>query len=1412
METPDRVNSPPPRLVGGRGVSLDRQSANARPIEVVPKAKFASSSNPGALDRPGSRNSVNFSRPMSPQNSPPSTPLIAARAKSPLPNKSAGSSKFLDGEENKTLGSIQETDAAPVSKKKKATGNASAVSGHPAVENPGNASQNVLPQQMSQTQPLEASNPPLPNAGTAPSGVHELPKSKKKKKKVRLGTSSQDQDAGEGFSSAYPSDTDSLTSERSSSSEKPRSYNTRAAGLLMKQPSIVREDREAEEKEESRLPGKETNGQLDQHRTIGEARTANTSKIVSKSSQSNRAVGQVATPKTAQRSSLDVPGASRHQSLSPARSTHFSSHPEYETPDGIKHQPPARSVSPAKSALKHSPSRGQSPIGSLPVSRRTGFAGSEASDTASNISDDGLRSVSRKKNARVSFDDDMVTIGRAASPPMSPDSPVLMSPQTKPKGRSWFDLVREKKPQEAAVDSDPDTAIKPTPALPSFGSIRRDRSEEANFDAKGEPNQSNDYAQDTLGNTPTSSDQVVGSIIAQNAFVKSQDFGAQSTDPLPPEVTSVEGSGYHSDDEAHVTDEQQEKDIPELMNVMNEVPIEATGPLKNEPVREIEIVSEASHSPEQNTPVPSIALQPATPGLEISNHEEEGWLGMPGEFPDSIEASDSVHSPPVPVTERSPMETPVNVGSVTSEGKFVIAPDESRLLSGREVLGGLQSQIDPYSSEESDDTGASIYSDAAEDPNDLGGDGFGSINAIVGSPAQSPTVPFAAESPPASLNLRSAGVKPTKPSLLTRQESELSEPASEEGWDRAQAYWSGLSQERRRQLEQAAVPGALDQPVIPNKTMRGPNSVRKKKKTKKSASPPGSGNPPLPPWPDRQYRGEISQTSTPIAPPKKSSLRNSQNANLHEPLTRTSMRNTQGSGAQEPRMRSSMRNDVPTKASLVNGSQRNSMQLPVAEPRGALHKKVRPTSAVAMVDYNKPQPTPAIGHTRAVSAGVPKSALTPVSAQPKKKAPSKKSILHRNDSDSSSSFKKGRLSTPGSGKYTMKRTMRPSSTDTRGPAGRASSLNDRNVSPAGSPAARPFHTVNSGSGGMRTSMRDSVDAGRPAARISLRESSDSKAAKPQSRFAFGKSAKPKSADPKPSSRLSSRFADSSDEEDIMPARNSRFADSSDDEPSHLTPVRGIPRRVDEGDSTDLEDSSLENTATLSKFKVNGTALTLDTKPEGVALASGSLRVASGDKSTAAMGAGLQAKKAAEKDKKKRSFFGSLSSKRRDDPSRVEKAKMESPARRDTPLERSKTERLLTTGSSKEERILGPSSPQADPVALTSRPVIDSRTGSTQNSPKSPKLQRRNTPKRLTSANDISWPLPQNLSETSDMRPRTSDGAAVTNGTNGSGRPELGVRRTTVQEASLPLTAPLIVGRGEKKKRFGMLRKAFGMQS
>ena len=1426
VEPPERVTSPPPRLAGGRGASLDRGPGNYKPDQGGAKNRVISLNTVGELERDGNRGSVNFSRPMSPTNSPPTSPLTGGRVKSPPPTNATLVSGLPSREVDRIMGSIQETAARPVKKKKKVVAKNSAEGSHLATGTTNGLAQGTAVEATPQRQLPSITSTPSPlSIESQPSGVNETPRPKKKKKKIVPAAGTQAQDAGEGFGSAYPSDTDSVTSERSSTTERPRVLNSRAAGILAKQPSIVREDREAEEQEERQVPAKKPNGQVVKGGNLSAGTPANTSKIVSKERQHNRSASQQAALQGSKRNSLDVPGAARPQSLSPARAAHFSSQPEYETLGGTKHQPPARSVSPAKSALKHSPSRGHSPIGVIVggQSRQQGLAPSETSDTASNISDDGSRALPRKKkSARVSFDDDSVAVGRATSPPMNPDSPVLLSPQSKPKSRSWFDLVREKNQESMLSDTDQDSVIKPTPALPSFGSIRS-RNDEVVLDSAKQQKSSGDRANDTLRSMDTSTDQVVGGLLSQDAATKNNKDGNQPTpyqgfqEPLPPEVTSVEGSGYQSDEEPHILDSQQEVD----RFATKERAYQISDDAQSGETASFDVPAEKLTYEQPSANVPSISLQPATPALETGHSERTSWLGMPGGFPSASEAATSSYSSIAPIAETHPEITPATVGIAEPEPQAAAAQHDPGTPHVGEVSEGLRTQIESQSGDESEDTGGSIYSDAAEDPDDLDGDGFGSINAIVESPAASPNTAIASRLPSASPTKIAPVAKTGRPSPLARNESELSEPPSNADWDSAQAYWAGLSQIRRQQLEQAAAPGALDETAILNDSMRGPQPVKKtkKKSSKMSTSGPEVNDPELPPWPDKQYRNDIARSAFPKVPPPKSTLRNGGQAdNAQETHMRSSMRSGpppksalrnggQAGNAQETHMRSSMRSGPPSKSAVRNVGQRNSVQSQ-PEPKGALQKKNRPVSAVAMIDYKKPQASPAPTHSRAASAGTPATSLAPVLTQPKNKKPIAKPKLGRNDSDSSSSFKKARSSTPNSNsnRYSMKRTMRPSSVDARPQSlATSQSLSDRTSSPAGSMARRPFSSVGPGGNGMRTSMRDSIDSGKPA-RATLRGSLDSKRSKSPSRFGFGKASKPKPVDSKPISRFSSRFGDSSDEEDGPPILSSRFADSSDDEPAELTPVRGIPRRIDEGDSTDLEDSSVENVATPSKPKLNGAGSSPTTKPEGLALATGSLRATSGDGPTAAMGSGLQAKKAAEKENKKRSFFGSLGSKKRDS-SNARKKETENAARRDTTLERSRAETQATTPS-KGGRVLGPSSPQADPISLQP-PTVASQTSTAQSSPKSPKLQRRNTPKRLTSANDISWPLaqsPGSNSGTVDHRPQTSDGqpkpidAAL-------GRPDLGPRSSTGQSEGAK-----VAGASGKKKRFPMLRKAFGLHN
>ncbi|KAL8864676.1 MAG: hypothetical protein Q9174_007263, partial [Haloplaca sp. 1 TL-2023] len=122
-EPPERVTSPVPRA-GGRGVSLDRGPGTV-PVKPIKKTKTPSLGTVGEVQRMQSRESINFSRPMSPQNSPPTSPLRdlkawpgVAQTSSQPPTANMGALRA--GEADNIQHTVQEAANRPVKKKKKA--------------------------------------------------------------------------------------------------------------------------------------------------------------------------------------------------------------------------------------------------------------------------------------------------------------------------------------------------------------------------------------------------------------------------------------------------------------------------------------------------------------------------------------------------------------------------------------------------------------------------------------------------------------------------------------------------------------------------------------------------------------------------------------------------------------------------------------------------------------------------------------------------------------------------------------------------------------------------------------------------------------------------------------------------------------------------------------------------------------------------------------------------------------------------------------------------------------------------------------------------------------------------------------------------------------------------------------------
>ncbi|KAL4750912.1 hypothetical protein BDW72DRAFT_106475 [Aspergillus terricola var. indicus] len=351
---------------------------------------------------------------------------------------------------------------------------------------------------------------------------------------------------------------------------------------------------------------------------------------------------------------------------SPARSAHFPSQlTVVGLPGDQLHQPPPRSLSPAKSAMKNRNSS-LSPDGRLSGILRPGPSLSEISDATSVASDDGVRPNNRRKPVKVSFDDEAEIVGVAASPPTSPEDVVPESPPGKSKSKtSWFNLHKRKSSPLRSTDGDEfDGMLKPRAALPSFGSIRGNKDGarlETTIQQEVDDDSDLDSDDDFIDG------HVINSIVshASEANVPKQERTNNELFAVPTDTAARDDAEMGA---TPVGDFDMEPAFfhKTQLSPLVEVPSEQNLPL----------------SEDQHLEMPDIKLQPATPDPEKGRASLEEWIS-PEEYP------------------RQPIE---------------VEPEEPSQLMGKR-----RDSAD-------DDSSSSIYSDAEED---LAGDGYGSINAIV---------------------------------------------------------------------------------------------------------------------------------------------------------------------------------------------------------------------------------------------------------------------------------------------------------------------------------------------------------------------------------------------------------------------------------------------------------------------------------------------------------------------------------------------------------------------------------------------------------------------------------------------------------------------------------------------------------
>ncbi|KAL3473942.1 hypothetical protein BJX99DRAFT_272011 [Aspergillus californicus] len=285
------------------------------------------------------------------------------------------------------------------------------------------------------------------------------------------------------------------------------------------------------------------------------------------------------------------------QPNSPGRSARFPSQLTVMNFAGEMHQPPPRSVSPAKSAMKVTRNSSLSPDGRITGILRPGPSLSELSDATSVASEDGARPNYRRKSVKVSFDDEAEVVGMAASPPTSPEEAPPESPPGKSKPKtSWFGLHKRKSsPLRSANADEFDGVLKPRAALPSFGSIR------AGKDGARPDSSSSDSDEEDAG-LSFSNDHAIGSIVSRSPPENVQK--RVQTDNAAPAIlrtdTDERGKSQEEDNIAGESDLNPAYFSKTPLSPLPEAPSEQSLPL----------------IPNFNPAPPDITFQPATPQIE----------------------------------------------------------------------------------------------------------------------------------------------------------------------------------------------------------------------------------------------------------------------------------------------------------------------------------------------------------------------------------------------------------------------------------------------------------------------------------------------------------------------------------------------------------------------------------------------------------------------------------------------------------------------------------------------------------------------------------------------------------------------------------------------------------------------------
>lgn len=1190
---------------------------------------------------------------------------------------------------------------------------------------------------------------------------------------------------------------------------------------LTKKPSMVREDPEGEEDvpeiitplsqrvmdavesapslEQSRNIDEDSDDEVQQYPVPGTQDAAQVQtplQTTMTTPPENKAVAQLARESTTSK---------RAVSISPDRRARFG--PSVSEQLSVRHQPLPRSASPIKSALKRSgtPSRDVSPSEN----------GSDVYAGAVGNTSDPV--AARKKGVRVSFDErSNVVMGESTG-----DSPASSSPASSK--RPWYSSIGRSKKRD--LNFEDDEIMKPRPALPSFGSVREKKTREIEerplvrpSEGARSPEQSPMKTRSDSPDIPTyrtaeeqaqleaPSDQVIGSVLAQDHESRNEANTSRFREPLPPVVTSVDSNGYHMDTTTDESDNDlfdQDHSPQGYSTVQTTQASQHDDPVADRDVaRTVEdkvlvgpdMAARVGEAPAQ--PVPAIAVILPSPMADEATPKSPGgqsqqYFDVPGGFPD----------------ESAGLAKDTHPGSVLEPEAEVQPSQVASLPKTTLVTAGLAGQTQPDPEESSDE---SIYSDAYEDISDVEG-GFQSIDAVVDSPISASFPSRVSGSPkikPTEAAQTSTKADAPPSHTATSVPTEQTDPAGSDDWSQAESFWRSLTAEKRQQLarevlEDEGAEGDREEIKTP---VRRNSSRRKSQEQKKEALEAATRS-------VAAKEAHVDQERTYMIQPGSKSK--------HEiPST-----------SDDVHMRKSLRGAQPKQSgppAAAKGSLRKYMR-DAPEPRAApvtsttdRTRNERPSTSSAGLPSQKSSGPASTGtgliDTKAASAALAKQMM------PK---------LSRRGSDASdSSFQRSRRPTSSAG-FGFRSSMR------QAPAARneASPAPPKELSTKGS-SRWSLRSLSPPATFRRNSSSVSLTNTQAGMRQSLRNSDDGGAAKRNSlQLSFGRGAK---STPQKKSAKASRFAGSSDEEDEVATTGftSRFNDSSDEDErpgsssqgsalsrgslrgksrSNNT-FRGTAPVIEEPeDSADLPDSDNEKVTPATR-NAPPVAPLVAQRP-GVLSRTTSDNIGTNSLRRSGSGRGafattVTANGASPPRERRGSFMGSIlrRNKRPDQASKIQRAEVtESAARRDTRLERD-TEALKElrteqrpTSPRLQRKLFGKKREESFPISEEPEPTTNDKMEEV-NAAASPTQQRPMSSNGKLVKNGAANQRPNYVSRRSTSL--GLPGISETNGnTNGSTTVKSRAPHLAYDQESL---AAVSEAGGHKKKKFGSLRRMFGL--